>query len=87
MGWVWVLIPLAALSIPIVAIIAGTVEKLAKLQERQTAPLTENFVREMLELKAQVERLEQRVAELEARPLPLAPQLTQFQEAADRLRR
>lgn len=70
MNWVWVLIPLTALSIPIVAIIAGIVEKYLKAQEKQAHLLTEEFIAEMTtlrdEFQEQREVYEQRIANLEA---------------------
>ena len=70
MGWVWVLIPLAALSIPIIAILSSVIEKYLKAQEKQASLLTEEFIEEMRVLKesfaVQQKAYEQRIANLEA---------------------
>lgn len=70
MNWIWVLIPLTALSIPIVAIIAGIIEKYLKAQEKQANLMTEEFIAEMSALRDEFQKqrgiYEQRLANLEA---------------------
>lgn len=70
MGWIWILIPLTALSIPVIAIISGVVEKYIKAQERQANLMTEEFIAEMTALKdaseVQSQMYEKRIANLEA---------------------
>ena len=70
MGWIWILIPLTALSIPIIAILSSVIEKYIKAQERQANLMTEEFMDEMMALKESSEEqrkmLEQRIANLEA---------------------
>lgn len=70
MGWVWVLIPLAALSIPIIAILSSVMEKYLKAQEKQASLLTEELIEEMRVLREaftlQQKVYEQRIANLEA---------------------
>ena len=70
MDWVWVLIPLTALSIPIIAIISSVIGKYIKVQERQADLMTEEFMSEMIALREafeeQRELNEQRFARLEA---------------------
>lgn len=70
MGWLWILIPLTALSIPIIAILSSVIEKYIKAQERQANLMTEEFIAEMTALRDDyAERskvYEQRIANLEA---------------------
>jgi len=69
MGWIWILIPLTALSIPIFAIGSSVVEKYIKSQERQANLMTEEFMAEMMafkeEAEAQQQMYEERIAKLE----------------------
>ncbi len=78
MDWIWVLIPLTALSIPVIAIISSVVEKYIKAQERQANLLTEEFIAEMTALKdvseVQNRKYEQRIANLEAIVTAMAKQ-------------
>lgn len=70
MNWVWVLIPLTALSIPIIAIISGVIEKYIKSQERQANLMSEEMMSEIMALRDASEQqrqiYEQRIANLEA---------------------
>ncbi len=70
MGWLWILIPLTALSIPIIAILSSVIEKYIKAQERQANLMTEEFIAEMTALRdeyaEQSKLYEQRIANLEA---------------------
>ncbi len=69
MGWIWILIPLTALSIPIIAILSNVVEKYIKAQERQADRMTDELLAEMKALKdafaEQRELYEKRFANLE----------------------
>lgn len=70
MDWIWILIPLTALSIPIIGIVSSVIEKYIKAQERQANLMTEEFMIEMTALKdaseEQSKMYEQRIANLEA---------------------
>lgn len=70
MSWIWVLIPLTALSIPIIAIISSVIEKYIKAQERQANLVSEELIAELAALKESQEEqkinYEKRIANLEA---------------------
>lgn len=89
MGWIWILIPLTALSIPIVAIIAGIVEKYMKAQEKQANLMTEEFIAEMTalrdEFQEQREVYERRIANLEAIVTAQAGEVRALPEADRRM--
>jgi hypothetical protein len=60
-----ILIPILALSIPIVAILAGIATKWMKIKERQIEAQTSMTAEKTAQYAAQTERLEQRVRVLE----------------------
>ncbi|MEM7737753.1 MAG: hypothetical protein AAF267_18395 [Deinococcota bacterium] len=65
MGWVWVLIPLTALSIPIIAILSSMFEKIIKAQQQQAGPVIEELTADLAALREQNQRYEQRITNLE----------------------
>ncbi len=64
-SWVWVLIPLAAIGIPIVAILASVAHKWIAMKERQLASQTSLTAEKAAQYAVHTERLEERVRVLE----------------------
>ena len=62
MTWIWILIPLTALAIPIVAIIGSFAYKIAKLYRTTPSPVDDQAAGAMI---AAIERMETRIATLE----------------------
>ncbi|HEX9965222.1 MAG TPA: hypothetical protein VGB04_09590 [Allosphingosinicella sp.] len=59
------MVPILALLIPIVAILAGVMKHYLKLKEREIEAVTKQSVEKAAQYAAQTERLEQRVRVLE----------------------
>ncbi|MCA9838448.1 MAG: hypothetical protein KC422_16140 [Trueperaceae bacterium] len=66
MDWIWVLIPLTALSIPIIAILSKVLENYLKAQAQQNTSLSEDALAEMMMLRDKLAEQEERIANLEA---------------------
>lgn len=60
-----ILIPLAALAIPIVAILSGPLKRWIDMKERQLHVTSADTAEKAAQYAAKIERLEQRVAVLE----------------------
>ncbi|MEM6430907.1 MAG: hypothetical protein AAF708_16845 [Deinococcota bacterium] len=79
--WIWVLIPLTALSIPIINILSKSFERIIKLQGHQAGPAVDELTADVASLKDAVEQqrqyYEQRIANLEAIVIAQAEQTPQ----------
>jgi hypothetical protein len=78
MDWIWIFVPLTALSIPIIAILSSAFEKIAKAQAQQAGPVIEEVTADLAILKEQHQRDKQRISNLEAIVIAQAEQISQL---------